>query len=170
VHRCKRIVVYTDGREVDMALVDAAVMEGIFVGARAIWEMDSVRRLLLARAEPGAIGLSSLGAHLEPVSPDDPCGLVIDVGPGGCVVRTPIAPGLIVDVPVRAWRKVGLGEVVTLALAAQGVVALDGERELEVSPDRPWEAAVQPDGPRVVDVPAALREACARRCFVRRED
>jgi hypothetical protein len=42
-----------------------------------------VDELLLARAEPPAIGLSSIGAHLEPLRIDDPGALHIGLGLGG---------------------------------------------------------------------------------------
>ncbi|MFH4117719.1 hypothetical protein WAI56_19865, partial [Acinetobacter baumannii] len=77
------------------------------------------------------------------------------------VLSVPLAPGLIVPVGVAEARRVPLGEEVRLEPDA-GVVALDGEREIERGlGDR---VSVVPDGegPVVVDVAAAMRQAAQR--------
>ena len=76
----KRLEVYIDGELQDIALVDVAVSKERFVGARAIWDMDTVHELYLARAEPASIGLSAIGAQLTPVGVNDGKGLRIRLG------------------------------------------------------------------------------------------
>ena len=53
--------VVMDGRAVDLALVDAVVYDDVFVGSRAVWDMDKVRQVFLNRAEPDSIGSLQLG-------------------------------------------------------------------------------------------------------------
>jgi len=53
-----------------------------FIGARAIWDVEEIKQIFLTRAEPGAIGISSIGAALHPVDCRDPFGLRIELGPG----------------------------------------------------------------------------------------
>ncbi len=152
--RSKRIEVDVSGHE-DIALIDAAVSRDRFVASRAIWDPHQVRALVLARAEPWAIGLSSIGGHLRPVGVDEPAGLYLEIGEGP-PVRAPLAPGLIVEVPVRSWRVLELGEVVELP-ATGGTLALDGERELRLS--NGGRVTVTANGPMMVDVRAALAVA-----------
>lgn len=149
--RTKRIEVSTaDGA--DFALIDAAVCLDRFAGARAIWDPGRITTLVLARAEPWAVGLSSIGGQLRCVGDVDPLGLFVELGPGPAV-RALLAPGLVVDVPIRYWRPLALGENVSLE-AGVGTLALDGEREL-TAPG--WVCArVSRSGPRVVDVRAVL--------------
>jgi hypothetical protein len=45
----------------DIAIVDAVVTHDRTVGARALWKPQSLAAAYLAFAEPGAIGLSSIG-------------------------------------------------------------------------------------------------------------
>ena len=78
---------------------------------------------------------------------------VVELGDGPAVT-VPLAPGLVVPVPVTGWRRLALGERVRLG-NGEGTVALDGEREL--TPSGPVTATVTMDGPRVVDVRAVLR-------------
>ncbi len=149
--RTKRIDVPGAGGA-DFALIDAAVCLDRFAGTRAIWDPGRITALVLARAEPWAVGLSSIGGQLRCVGDGDPLGLLVELGPGP-TVRAVLAPGLVVEVPIRAWRPLELGEDVWLE-AGGGTIALDGEREL-VAPGRVC-ARVSRSGPRVVDIRAVL--------------
>jgi len=60
----KKLKISAEGKEKDLALIDAVVVTEHFIGARAIWDLKRVKQVLLTRAEPGSIGLSSIGAAL----------------------------------------------------------------------------------------------------------
>ena len=144
----------------DFALVDAAACRDQFRGAAAVWDVARVQALVLARAEPWAVGLSSIGGRLHPVSADDPGGLYLELGRGpGRPVHAVLAPGLTADVVVNDLRRLEPGEEVVLD-ATGGMIALDGERELLVQ--GPATARVTRSGPLVVDVRRALSAASAR--------
>jgi predicted polyphosphate/ATP-dependent NAD kinase len=147
----------------DVALVDVAACRDAFRGAAAIWDPARVRALVLSRAEPWAVGLSSIGGRLRPLAADEPRGLYVELGEAGAgdpTVRAVLAPGLIADVPVRAYRLLAPGEEVVLP-GEGGIVALDGEREL---PCRgPVTARVTAGGPRVVDVRRVMTMAAGAR-------
>ncbi|HSR25331.1 MAG TPA: NAD(+)/NADH kinase [Candidatus Eisenbacteria bacterium] len=140
----------------DVALVDVAACRDSFKGAAAIWDPARVRAIVLSRAEPWAVGLSSIGGRLRPLAHDEPGGLYVELGDaasGDPTVRAVLAPGLTADVAVRECRPLALGEEVVLP-AGRGIVALDGEREL---PCRGRVTArVTAGGPRLVDVRRVL--------------
>lgn len=157
--RTKRVEVRA-GSVDDFALVDAVACRDQFRGAGAVWDVARVRALVLARAEPWAVGLSSIGGRLHPVAADDPGGLYLEMGRGsGRAVRAVLAPGLTAEVVVNDFRLLQPGEEVTLD-ATGGTIALDGERELMVH--GPATARVTRSGPLVVDVRRALSAASAR--------
>jgi predicted polyphosphate/ATP-dependent NAD kinase len=165
IRSAKKIALLRNKKEeVDLALVDAAVVTESFTGARALWDMERVHRLFLTRAEPGSIGLSSIGAALQPVRSEDPFGLLIELGPGGEKVKAPIAPGLILEVEVKSCRLLKPGEKVALGLFPS-IIALDGEREVEVNAPEPFELVLSLEGPRVVSIPGVLREASEKGIF-----
>ena len=164
IRSAKKIALLRNEEEVDLALVDAAVVTESFIGARALWDMERVHRLFLTRAEPGSIGLSSVGAALLPVGSEDPFGVLIELGPGGEKVKAPIAPGLILDVEVRSCRLLRPEEKVPLGLFPS-IIALDGEREVEVNAPEPFELVLSLEGPRVVSIPGVLREASGKGIF-----
>ena len=152
--QAKRVEVTVAG-EYNFALIDAALSREPFVAGRAIWEPSRLRAIVFARAEPWAVGLSSIGGRLRSVSPEEPAGLYLELGNGPKVLAT-LAPGLVTEVGVAEWRVLKLEEAVELPATA-GTLALDGERELTV--DGAAQARVCRSGPLVVDIRAALAAA-----------
>ncbi|MCS4466980.1 NAD(+)/NADH kinase [Clostridium botulinum] len=59
-HRDKRIEIFKDGALVDIALVDSVISKNLFVGAKAIWDVEDMEKIIVTRAHPGTIGFSSL--------------------------------------------------------------------------------------------------------------
>jgi hypothetical protein len=90
----------------------------------------------------------------------------IVLGQSGKQVLAPIAPGLIKWVGVTSYRRLALESVVQFQPGA-GTIALDGEREIELATQALVEVKLSPDGPFVVDVPAAL-QAAARAGYLQR--
>jgi predicted polyphosphate/ATP-dependent NAD kinase len=161
LRRQKRLLVSSArGAAAEIALVDACASTLAHVGARALWEPDTLSELAVAFAEPDAIGLSSVAGLLHPVRRDEPHGLYLRLAPprspqARMTVAAPIAPGLV--------REIGVAAIEILAPAAPrllatgvGTLALDGEREVElVEADRPT-VTLDLHGPLTIDVPATL--------------
>ncbi|MBK79831.1 MAG: ATP-NAD kinase [Gammaproteobacteria bacterium] len=164
--RHKRIHVDLDA-DSDLALVDAVLSEERFVGSRALLEPDLLRRILLTRAEPAAVGMTAVGGLLMPLGSDEGAGALLELGSGqGSVTLTvPIAPGHYRPVQVRAWRRVSFGEIIEFR--GPGVLAFDGERERVLPPSAGARLTVSRDGPWVVDVHRALALGAERSGFRR---
>ena len=172
--KSKVLEVYVDGEVTDIALVDVALSKERFVATRAIWDMNTLYEVFLTRAEPASLGLSSIGARLQPLSVADDGGLQYSLidradpdGPrqdGETYIRAPIAPGVVPTVAIASWRRLAEGERVQVE-RRHCTVALDGERAFSVNPNQSLEIQVQRTGPPVVDVDAVLRQAAARRLF-----
>ena len=167
--RSKRLEVYVDGELEDIALVDVAISKERFVGARAIWDMETVDELYLARAEPASIGLSAIGAQLMPISLTDERGLHIRLGnsssgDGGDTVQAPVAPGMIIPVGVERWEIMDFGDQVDVELRPC-TVALDGERAFTLKAGQRAHVELSNKGPRVVLVEETLRAAAIEGVF-----
>jgi predicted polyphosphate/ATP-dependent NAD kinase len=160
----KRLDVYVDGALVEIALIDVAVSREHSVGARAIWDLGTVDELFLTCAEPTAMGMSAVGAQLRPLGRDEPGGLYVRIGEGSEVLAA-IAPGVLQRVRVAHWRLIEAGEHMRVRQGS-GTIAVDGERQLPISTQATVEVALNPHGPRVVDVGAALRDAAAKGALV----
>jgi len=159
-----RLEVLLDGEMVDLALVDGVVYDSLFVGSRAVWDMDRVRTVYLNRAEPESIGLSSIGGLLHPIGPSAPLGLCLELGGNGRVVTAPVAPGMIRDVIISAQTVIQIGEAVDIRFSPC-VLALDGERELEIRQGRQAAVRLGTAGPTVVDVTRTMNAAMKRKIF-----
>jgi predicted polyphosphate/ATP-dependent NAD kinase len=153
------------GEVEEIALVDVCLCTVAHVGARALWEVDTLRELYCAFAEPHAIGLSSIAGLLAPVARHDPGGVLVrlagDAGDAPRRVLAPIAPGVLAPVGVREVAAMVADRPLTSAVT-RGTVAVDGERELEFGPDTPVTVTLTSDGPTVLDVRAVLAAAAER--------
>jgi predicted polyphosphate/ATP-dependent NAD kinase len=160
VRQAPRLEVSIEGVTVESALVDVVVSSLPFVGARALWETSVVREVVLARVIPGAIGFSALGGALLDTGNErnERAGMHIVVGADGSQVMVPLAPGLVTWVGVTEHRWLAINDVVRFQPGA-GTLALDGEREIELSTTSRVEVQLCADGPYVVDVPATLEGA-----------
>ncbi len=160
-----RLNVKVDGEVVDLALVDVAVCSDLFVASRAVWDLRKVNQIFLNRAEPDSIGLSSIGGLLHPVTAEEPYGLCLDLGGRGRSVKAPVAPGIIERVFVKDTRIMRVGEEVEIR-SVPSVLALDGEREVEVRRGHHAAIHLSEEGPVVVDVKRTMNSAMKRRILV----
>ena len=162
VHRAPRLAVLINGEVIESALVDVVLSSVPFVGSRAIWDLSTVSEVVLSRVAPPTIGLSALGGALldgASIGVERP-GMHIRLGPGGPQLLVALAPGLIEWVAVNEYKRLVMNDVVRF-LPGAGTVALDGEREIELSPKSEVEVQLCADGPFVVNVSAALEGAAS---------
>lgn len=146
-----RLEIIIEDRPVDIAIVDAVVCDDVFIGSRAVWKLDKIRQVFLNRARPSSIGFSSIGGMIQTIAADEPAGLSMKLSPNGRSVTAPIGPGVVEKVSVETAETMNPCQDAAI-LFNPCVIALDGERELEVK--KGWKAAVRlsTDGPVVVDV------------------
>lgn len=144
----------------DLGLVDVALTDSAFVGSRAIWDVTMIRELVTAIAEPASVGLSAIAATVAPTDRSDRTGVHVRF-PGakpdgaGCVtVRCAIAPGSYTDVQIVGHRRLGAGDEVVLQ--GPGVLSFDGERDVVMGPGDRARVWISENGPRVIDVAAAM--------------
>jgi predicted polyphosphate/ATP-dependent NAD kinase len=154
----KRLEIWRQGELHDIALVDVAVSAQQFVGARALWDVESLQEVFLTQGTPSNIGLSSIAGWSCPVTATDMQGIHVILGENGTQVRAPIAPGLIVPVGVSAYRLLAPGERLAIR-HTPAMLALDGERELSVQQGAAWEVVLTWNGPKMLDVDRTLRQA-----------
>lgn len=160
--RREKLLRVTAGGRSDCALVDVALSSDRFVGARALWRPEGLIEAFVTFAGPCAVGLSGIAAHLDPISRRAPWGLHLRLAPpeqAASVVTAALAPGLVIPVGVDEVRRLQPGEVVETAVSG-GCVALDGEREIELSQDSRVVVALG-KGPFVIDIDAVMAQAAA---------
>jgi predicted polyphosphate/ATP-dependent NAD kinase len=166
-YRHKRLDVFINGRMADSALVDVALVAAQFVGARAVWEPDLLRQLFVTRAQPATIGLSSLIGVVRPIGVADPFGAAVTVGHNGRRVLAPITPGSVTPVAIEPIVTLEPGVVHAVSGEHPAVLALDGEREIELRAGDRVEVALTLDGPWIVNVERTMLAAVEAGMFER---
>ncbi len=155
-----RIASNLPDRRGEIALVDACTSSLRFLGARALWQPETLSELVVAFAEPDAIGLSSIAGLLHPVSREEPHGLYLRLAAprspmAAVTIAAPIAPGVLGEVGVAAIELLVPGRPRWLDTAA-GTIAFDGEREIEFGPNERFSVTLDTDGPWTIDVQSTL--------------
>lgn len=156
----KQLVVQA-GTHREIALVDVAVVTERYIGARALWRPNTFRELFVTFADPEVIGMSAIAGLLKPVKREEPHGLHVKLGgseDSRLTINTPIAPGYMRGVGIRAFSKLAAGKVVAPETAA-GSIALDGERELSFDEHDKVTIRLECNAFRTVNVGACMRYA-----------
>ena len=168
VQRQPRLEVLLDGEPKDMALIDVVTSQHAWIGARALWDPAHIREIVLSRVAPAEIGMCGLGGLLFANDAGAGKGIHVRLGDGGRQILAPIAPGLIKAIPVAGAALVEPAQTIELD-ASPCTVALDGEREFEIlRPGHALHVRLDPRGPNVVDVEAAIRAGAAAGAFTLR--
>lgn len=158
----KAIHIEIEGEAPDLALIDAVVTTDNFIGARALLDASALKLAVLTRAEPAAVGITSLGGLLHPVTNHDEHGLLLKIGPG-TEYAAPLAPGMYADIQVKSVEPWPLDQ--SFEFAGPGVLALDGERERVIGPKQKLTFTIRRDGPRVLNIQKAMKLAACRGLF-----
>ena len=172
VKRNKALRVDVNGVARDMALVDICTSTALWVGSRALWRAEGLDQLFLSFAEADAIGLSSIGGLMHPMARGHENGLWLNLAEpeaAQMVVSAPLAPGLMVDIGIEKIQQMPPDVAVPIR-ARRGVVALDGEREIEFSPGDELTVRLEWDGPLTLDIPGVMAYAAENGLFTRMDE
>ena len=142
----------------DIALVDVAISKEMSIGSRAIWDVETLEEVFLAKFEVDSTGLSSIGAAVNPTNNDFNRGLHIKIGHGGFYVVAPVAPGLVSKIPILNWSYTRVDQAIAIGLTPS-TIALDGERSYRILEGQTASVTLKENGPPVVSVNSAIRHA-----------
>ena len=141
----------------DIGLIDVVLLRRDHVGNLLPFDADRLDSMLLTRAEPNSVGMSPIGGFIDPVYAHNDCGLWVQMGRDGQIVRAPLSPGHFRDVAVSHTRRTEFGEVLTFN--GPGVIALDGDRDHMLREGETASVTLRRDGPRILNVEGIMRWA-----------
>ena len=156
--RSKVIYIESAGIQ-DIALIDLVLLSNDQLGSLLPFKADNIRKLLLTRAEPASIGMSPIGGFIDPVYEDDDEGLLVDLSSGGRTFRAPLSPGLFGKVNVSSAERIKMDTRVVFE--GPGVLAMDGDREIQLMSGQTASVSIRRDGPFVLKVDKAMRWAAS---------
>lgn len=156
---------FEDGKR-DLALVDAALLEGDHPGSLLHFDPSKLRHLVLTRAEPDAVGMSPVGGLLHPTGAEDDRGVEVQLAAegGGRPLLVPVSPGIYQHAYIASSRTLPLGE--ETRMTGPGVIAFDGDRQRRLEPGETLRLRVVRSGPRVIDEQRTLTRAAERGVYL----
>jgi hypothetical protein len=161
-----RLEIYRNDVLLDIALIDIVVTDDFYAGAKAVWEVDSLKEIFLSRTSPSSIGFSSLGGILGVMPSEDIKGTYIRIGAGGKEVLAPIAPGVLRQIPIASCWQFNAQDSISINCDDGNMIALDGEREIEVYQGEKLTVRLNPSGPWVIDVDRVLSMASINKHWI----
>lgn len=163
----KRIEVYKNGDFLDIALIDAVITDDLWVGAKAIWDVEKLKYIFVTRCHPASIGFSSVAGCIQIVEDSDPYGFAVTLGEKGEGIIAPIAAGVLAPLNYLKAELAPLDVAVEMDLEWDCMVALDGERELRGKKGDRLSFLVTQRGPWRVQIKRALEKAVELGLFKR---
>ncbi|MEL7647909.1 MAG: NAD(+)/NADH kinase [Sedimentibacter sp.] len=162
----KKLNIYKNGELTDIALIDAAITDDMFVGARALYDPESLSELIVTVAKPDCLGMSAIAGSVYPVEESESIGLYLEMGQDGELETwVPMAPGVMKKIRFKQFKKIVLGERIKVK-AMEGMVALDGEREVPFNKNDTVEIELSYEGPNVIDIHKSLKAASEGGFFI----
>lgn len=156
---CKRIEIYRDNQLIDIALIDLVVSSQLFVGAKAIWDMEDITKVIVTQCHPATIGFSALLGCSQIVELTDDYGIMAEVSQDKPNYKAAMAAGLIVPINIRNKKNLPLEQDLILQMDQAGILALDGEREIPFNAGEEFIIRLTRRGPRKVDLRKTLELA-----------
>lgn len=162
----KVIEVCVDDKVADIAIVDAVISKDMYVGSRAIWDASKLSELYLTYADPMVIGFSAIGGLLQPIERFSVDGLAVymsdDSSKTSTVIKAPIAPGMLSDVPIEGHQKISADVSYPIRIE-KGIVALDGEREFSFKAGQKVSIRLRKNVFSTVNVSSCMHEIADKR-------
>lgn len=167
--RTKKIRIWVNDIERDMALIDAVILSDRFIASRAIWDVGKILQVLVTRSDTNSIGIAAIAGGIQEISLSDPLGMNLvmaqkEESPTEVRVLAAVGPGLIREVPIASVQLIRPGERVSV-LETPCVIAVDGEREITLESEDRAELELSLEGPWVVDIKKTLQGAAAQGFF-----
>ncbi|GAB6137852.1 ATP-NAD kinase family protein [Halanaerobaculum tunisiense] len=156
--------IYINGKQEDIALIDAVVVKKSYIGTRALWNLEALEEIFTTRGKSGDIGMASIAGALTDIQLDEETGMFIRTGEKGKLIKAPIAPGMIKEINIEDYRKIKLGERIELK-SKKRILAFDGEREITVKEDDQVEIELAKAPVRFIDYRVSLELAGDKGCY-----
>jgi Uncharacterized conserved protein len=155
----KRIEIYKDEKLIDIALIDVVISKNLYVGSKAIWNVEDILKIIVSRAHPATIGFSAIVGCKMIVSKNDDFGVSVDLRNNKHKIIAPIAAGIIRPIHVEDAEIINLNAKYEFISKEGGTIALDGEREITFKAGERFVFKITRNGPLHVDIIKTLEMA-----------
>ncbi|AKL94009.1 pyruvate/acetoin catabolism protein X [Clostridium aceticum] len=165
--RDKKIEIYKNQELIDIALVDAVLSKSLFVGSKAIWDMEDMIEIIVSKAHPASIGFSSIVGCKKIIRDEDDFGASVNLTEDRYNILAPMAAGLVKKVCMGEPKILKLNRVYVYETKCNGMIAVDGEREIPFRENEKITFKITRNGPLRVNIKKALEDAQKDGFFLR---
>lgn len=155
----KRIEIYKNEKLIDIALIDVVISKNLYVGSKAIWNIEDILKIIVSRAHPASIGFSAIVGCKMIVSKNDDFGVSVDLKDNKQKIIAPIAAGIIRTIHMEDAQIINLDATYEFISKEGGTIALDGEREITFKAGERFIFKITRNGPLHVDIIKTLEVA-----------
>ena len=155
----KKIEIYKNDELIDIALIDAVISKNIVVGSKAIWNLLDIVQVIVSRAHPASIGFSAIVGCKKIISEKDDFGASVDLTLDQYTVIAPIAAGVLEEVHMAEPVILELNEPFVYEAKHNGMIAVDGEREVPFYMGETLVFKITREGPYRLNIKKALKIA-----------
>ncbi|NLJ49454.1 MAG: hypothetical protein GX428_07710 [Candidatus Atribacteria bacterium] len=146
LERKKVLRIFQENIEKDIALVDVVFLDKKEIGARAVWDSSLVKFVVVTQTDSMKTGLSAIVDRVVKISSQDHYGGYVFPNHSGRMVSVAIAPGLVQKIGIGEWGYLQENQSIPIN-HTEGIIALDGERELPVRLGENWTVLLDKNGP-----------------------
>ena len=146
LERKKILRIFQENIEKGIALVDVVLLDKKEIGARAVWDSSLVKLVVVTQTDSMKTGLSTIVDRVIKISSQDPYGGYVFPNRSGRMVGVAIAPGLVQKIGIGEWGYLQENQSIPIN-HTDGIIALDGERELPVRSGEKWTVLLDRNGP-----------------------
>lgn len=157
--RCKVVDIYINGEWKDLALVDVVFSDYVYTGAKAIWQREDISRVVVTQCSPASIGFSAILGAKYTITAEDDCGGVAECGLGKANTKVSLAAGTVTPIEIVSHNKICLDKKEVFVMQKNGMLALDGEREITYQAGDEIGICIRKAGPKKVNVRKVLEQA-----------
>jgi predicted polyphosphate/ATP-dependent NAD kinase len=157
--KSKVIEIYKNDEFIDIALIDAVISKNVVVGSRAIWNLEDIVEVIVSRANPASIGFSAIVGCKEMIDDEDDFGVSVNLTEDKYRVMAPIAAGVLKEVHMGEPAIFKLNDTYTIFADHNGMIAVDGEREVPFYKNEKLAFKITRGGPYRVNIQKALQIA-----------
>lgn len=150
--RSKVIRIRKNTEYCDLALIDAVITDEPYAASKALWNIKSIKKVIVTQAHPANIGFSSLIGCRTIIRPEHDYGAMADIDKRFPNAKSPFAAGVIASYHIDHLTPLNTGEPYTFVPDFNGMVALDGEREVSFKSGDSLTFEILRNGPVKVDV------------------
>ncbi|AOT72503.1 ATP-NAD kinase family protein [Geosporobacter ferrireducens] len=165
--RDKKIEIYKNQGFMDIALIDAVISKNLFVGSKAIWNIEDIMKIIVSKAHPATIGFSAIVGCKTIIRDEDDFGASVDLTEEQYTIIAPVAAGLIKEIHMGEHEILTLNQEYACITKSGGIIAVDGEREIPFEKNDQISFKITRGGPFRVNIRKALEDAQAGGFFKR---